>query len=177
MRDPPVVLASANSSTVARESAVADGFRLVDLRRVPPDPWDLRHERIVATGVVRTIKDVAAALHVVTRGGGLIAELGLDAARTAALFDDLRRLRPDFTLESDPGAEVTEADRALIRLLASGSTVTCAAKSLFISRRTAVRRLAHLRAKAEATSNQKAIVWFMDRDLVDPVTPAAEQRT
>jgi hypothetical protein len=43
-------------------------------------------------------------------------------------------------------------------------------RTLFISRRTAVRRLVRLRAKAEATSNQQTIVWFMDQDVVDPVT-------
>lgn len=164
MTELPVVLGSAVSTAAARRGSASRGHRLVALREVPDEPWDLGEAQVVAGGVLRTREDVAQAVHVVSRGGGLIAELELDPVSTALLFEDLRRLRPDLAF-SDPSAELTETERALIGLLAEGSTVTSAAKTLFISRRTADRHLAHLRTIAGVDSNQQAVLWFTSRAL------------
>jgi DNA-binding NarL/FixJ family response regulator len=126
---------------------------------VPSTPWSIEDERLVVTCVLRTTDDVARAVHVVSRGGGLIAELNLQPAHSALLFDDLLRLRTDVQLD-DPLAELTNTDRALIRLLASGTSVKAAAKALFLSRRTADRRLARLRTIAGASSTREAVLWF-----------------
>ena len=163
MTEPPVHLGSQASTRTARADAALRGYRFLDLQSVPTEPWDLGHERIVATAVLRTREDIARGLHVVSRGGGLIAELELDRTSSALLLDDLRRLRPDLAL-SDPLAQVTDTERALIGLLAEGATVTAAAGKLFISRRTADRLLARLRRIAGVDSNQQAILWFTSRE-------------
>ena len=162
MRELPVVLGSAVSTAAARRESASRGHRLVGLREVPDEPWDLGAGQVVAGGVLRTREDVARAVHVVSRGGGLIAELELDPVSTALLVDDLRRVRPDLAF-AEPSAELTETERALIGLLAEGATVTSAAKALYISRRTADRHLARLRTIAGADSNHQAVLWFTSR--------------
>jgi DNA-binding CsgD family transcriptional regulator len=161
------VLGSFATASTGRERALADGYRLVEVADVPPAPWNLERERIVATGVLRSRADAVRALYLVSRGCGLVVELALDPSDAALLLDDLHRLRPDLPV-ADPLAELTEIDRDLIRLLASGASVTSAAGRLFISRRTADRRLARLRAVAGASSNPEAVAWFASRGIGDP---------
>ena len=122
----------------------------------PPDP-----ARLVCVGRVKTSRDAKAALLAVLGGAGIVAVLPDDTALSASFFEDLRRLG-QVEVAEEPGQtqldRLDEQQRRLLNLLAEGFSVAAAARRLYLSRRTADRRLAAARAALGVRSNAEAVV-------------------
>jgi DNA-binding NarL/FixJ family response regulator len=127
-----------------------------ELEAGAPDPAG-----VVCVGRVETPRDAEAALVAVLGGAGIVAVLPNDAALSASFFEDLRRLGQVAVAEEPRQARLERLDeeqRRLLDLLADGSSLAAAARRLYLSRRTADRRLAAARAVLGARSNAEAVV-------------------
>jgi DNA-binding NarL/FixJ family response regulator len=112
-------------------------------------------------GRVETQRDATAALLAALGGAGVVAVLPSDAALSASFFEDLRRLgRVELADEPAPSRleRLDEDQRGLLDLLGKGFSVSAAARELYISRRTADRRLAAARETLDVRSNAEAVV-------------------
>jgi hypothetical protein len=122
-----------------------------------PDPVEL-----VCVGHIKTRRDAEAALLAVLGGAGIVAVLPDDATLSASFFDDLRRLGwVDVAEEAFPTPleRLDEEQRRLLDLLADGFSVTAASRRVYLSRRTADRRLAAARAALGVRSNAEAVLF------------------
>jgi DNA-binding NarL/FixJ family response regulator len=153
-REPRLIVAS---SAAALEACVARLERAgVAVRR----RWEAGD--VVCAGSVRTRADAEAALLAALRGAGIVALLPEDPTLSASFFEDLRRLGPvDVAGEPDvdPLERLAPEQRRLLELLAEGLSVAAAARRLYVSRRTAVRRLASARAVLGVRSTAEAVVF------------------
>jgi DNA-binding CsgD family transcriptional regulator len=116
---------------------------------------------LVCAGQVDTVRDAEAALLAALGGAGIVAVLPDDDALSASFFEDLRRLGDVEVADEPPHnplERLDEEQRRLLDLLAKGLSVTAASRRLFLSRRTADRRLARARAMLGVRSNAEAIV-------------------
>jgi DNA-binding CsgD family transcriptional regulator len=116
---------------------------------------------LVCAGQVDTVRDAEAALLAALGGAGIVAVLPDDDALSASFFEDLRRLGDVEVADESPQnplERLDEEQRRLLDLLAKGLSVTAASRRLFLSRRTADRRLAQARAMLGVRSNAEAIV-------------------
>ena len=116
---------------------------------------------LVCVGRVETPRDAKAALLAVLGGAGIVAVLPDDVALSASFFEDLRRLGQVDVAEEPPQTRLERLDdeqRRLLDLLAEGSSIAIAARRLYLSRRTADRRLAAARAALGVRSNAEAVV-------------------
>jgi DNA-binding CsgD family transcriptional regulator len=116
---------------------------------------------LVCVGRVKTTRDAKAALLAVLGGAGIVAVLPDDAALSASFFEDLRHLG-QVDVAGEPRQtqleRLDEEQRRLLNLLAEGFSVTAASRRLYLSRRTADRRLAAARAALGVRSNAEAVV-------------------
>jgi DNA-binding NarL/FixJ family response regulator len=115
----------------------------------------------VRAGPVQTRADAEAALLAALRGPGIVALLPEDPVLSASFFEDLRRLGPiDVAGDpvDDPFERLEPEQRRLLELLAEGLSLAAAARRLYLSRRTADRRLASARALLGVRSNAEAVV-------------------
>lgn len=117
-------------------------------------------ERVVCTGTVETAEDAAAALLAAVGGAGLVVAGRAERDVLVRLCDDLRHLGPlDHRTASTPRApRLTADERALVDLLLEGRTLGEAAGRLHLSRRTADRRMASVRAKLGVETTAEALV-------------------
>lgn len=116
---------------------------------------------LVCAGQVDTVRDAEAALLAALGGAGIVAVLPDDDALSASFFEDLRRLGDVEVADESPQnplERLDEEQRRLLDLLAKGLSVTAASRRLFLSRRTADRRLAQARAMLGVRSNAEAII-------------------
>jgi DNA-binding NarL/FixJ family response regulator len=98
-------------------------------------------------GVVADETDAVAAVLAAIAGYGLIVELRVDGAVRDRLLDDLRHAGPlEVRSVAATPPELDDESHALLRSIAAGETLGDAARRLGISRRTADRRLATIRA-------------------------------
>jgi DNA-binding CsgD family transcriptional regulator len=126
---------------------------------------------LVCAGHVDTARDAEAALLAVLGGAGIVAVLPDDDVLSASFFEDLRRLGGVEVADESPQnplERLDEEQRRLLDLLANGLSVTAASRRLFLSRRTADRRLARARAMLGVRSNAEAVVvasWAAERTV------------
>jgi DNA-binding NarL/FixJ family response regulator len=116
---------------------------------------------VVCVGRVSTPADVQEALLAAVGGAGMVALLPTDPALSAAFFEDLRHLGSVEVVEEHDQSSLGQLDeeqRRLLELLAGGASATSAARTLFLSRRTVVRRLAAARATLAVRSNAEAVL-------------------
>lgn len=125
---------------------------------LPARPWDLSARRWVCTGVIDAPAVAESALTALTRGVGLAIVVDLAGASRHRFLEDLEKLGPSRPPPSPTG--LTSTQEQLLRLLAGGSTVTDAAATLSLSRRTASRHLAEARLiLGVASTNQAVVLW------------------
>jgi DNA-binding CsgD family transcriptional regulator len=121
-----------------------------------------------AGGLVLSLKvsdadEAAVALFTAIEGVGLLVDARAERPVVDRLCDDLRRLGHLEHRVGSSGPFLTEEERALLDLLAGGSTLGAAANALHLSRRSADRRLAAARAKLGAESTGQAIASYRRR--------------
>jgi DNA-binding CsgD family transcriptional regulator len=149
------VLADVGAVAEVLEAMEEAGVSIVRGWRLPDEPWDLTRRRIACTGRVATHADLEDALVAAARGASLVVESPVPAALFAPLAEDLRRLGVVEHRRSD-GLDAEQ--RRILTLLGQGLSVGEAATQLFISRRTADRRLAAARAALGVRTNNEAVV-------------------
>jgi DNA-binding CsgD family transcriptional regulator len=127
--------------------------------------WETRTPPVLAglvcVGRIETARDAEAALLAVLGGAEIVAALPDDAALSASFFEDLRRIgQVDVADEPRPTPleRLDEEQRRLLDLLAEGFSVAAASRRVYLSRRTADRRLASARAVLGVRSNAEAVV-------------------
>jgi DNA-binding NarL/FixJ family response regulator len=133
---------------------------------LPGRPWDASRARLVCLGALRTRADAEAALLAAARGAGVVALTEAPRALVERFYEDLRRfgaveLRGDAA--PDPIDLLAADERRLLELLADGLTVRDAARALFLSRRTADRRLARARETLGARTTAEAVTEYVSR--------------
>jgi DNA-binding NarL/FixJ family response regulator len=122
---------------------------------VPP-----RSAKVVCTGVVSSEEDAARALLAAVAGAGLAVSAQAPREVIDRLCDDLRRFgRVDHRVHQQERASVlTREEEGLVRLMLDGFSLGDAARRLHLSRRTADRRMASIRAKLGASSSAEALL-------------------
>jgi DNA-binding NarL/FixJ family response regulator len=149
----PLVVVEASDAAVAaaRREVAAAGWRVVDGWR--------NDASVVCAGAVVDEVSAAEALLAAVAGAGLVVEARAPREILDRLVDDLRRLgRVDHRTTEPETPLLTREERALVALLAGGATVGEAARQLHVSRRTADRRLAAVRAKLGVATTAEAVV-------------------
>jgi len=149
-----VVVTSERAFADARRQAERAGLSVVD---------DWRQEAgVVSAGAVRDEADAAAALLSAVWGAGLIVHATASPDVTERLVEDLRRLGPvDYRADEPARPDLRHDERALLELLAQGSSLGEAARRLHLSRRTADRRLASARQTLGVETTTEAVVAFL----------------
>ena len=144
---------------------VAHGFVL------PPSPWDLAPARRACTG---TIGDTAAARQAVVaaaRGCALAVACNPAGDLRERLIADLQRIgaigaagaiAAVASLQSAGTTNLTDDQREILSLLSSGVSVPKAAERLFLSLRTAERRLAGARRALGVRSTAEAVLRYLE---------------
>lgn len=142
----------------AHVERLAAGRRVVEGFALSAEPWDQRSGRLTLVGSVTSEAELTAAVLGSTRGADIVVGCADDGLR-ARLLDDLARLGPVELVElgDDPLDALDEDQRALLAALADGSSISAAADSLFLSTRTAERRLAAARAALGVRTTAEAI--------------------
>ena len=137
---------------------VRRGFELAE-----PE-WDVTRRRAVCAGAVREPADAAAALIAAARGAGLAVVLAAEPAVADRFLEDLRHLGPVRfgPAEAAPGLEPEQA--RLLGLLAEGLSLAEAATRLYVSRRTAERRLAAARRTLGVATTAEALLALRRRE-------------
>lgn len=144
------------------DPVVADGWTVRDGFDLPTTPWDLSRRRWVCRGEVADHDLAAAATSALARGVGLVIAVGLAG-------DDRRRFEEDLirtgqlVLDDDPTNGLGPDHTALLDGLAEGLSVTAAAARAHVSRRTANRRLAEVRARLGVGSTAEAVTRWSGR--------------
>jgi DNA-binding NarL/FixJ family response regulator len=156
MTQPRFVLAEECAAAAEAIAAMdAAGFAVVRGWRLPDEPWDLHRRRVVCAGRILDPADVQRAMIAAVRGASLVVEGPIAADLTAPLVEDLQRLG---VVEYASSGGLDAQQRQLLALLADGFSVREAAVQLFISRRTADRRLAAARAALGVRTTTEAVV-------------------
>ena len=162
MNRPLVVLALDGDPNPAVRKATADGWRPQRSLDVPEGPWDLGAARHLAVGSIEHADAAAAALLLAVRGAGLVVFLDPEAPWAGGFLADLDRIAapaPD-TADSRTAMPLTDEQCALLDLLAAGASIASAAASLYVSLRTANRRIADARKALGAASTSEAVVAY-----------------
>jgi DNA-binding CsgD family transcriptional regulator len=135
-----------------------DGWIIEAGFELPRTPWDLTDRRWVRWGTVSTEEQIAPAVMAAARGVGVVAGCA-DRAVMEQLCDDLSRIGRLERLElgPDPLDQLDDEQRALLGSLASGASIGEAADALFLSTRTAERRLAAARRTLGVRTTAEAI--------------------
>lgn len=152
--DPSLVATSARR---LRESGhrVQDGFAL------PAEPFDLSDERLLCAGVIEGGAIAADAVLSGVRGCGLLIAMQRDVDGDVAVgfLRDLSKLGPVTVrrVVAEKGPSLTADQREVLTALAAGSTIPEAARELFISVRTAERRVAEARRALDVRTTAEAV--------------------
>lgn len=132
----------------------AAGWLVLPLDPERADPHD---PRTLLVGTVDGPERAAAALRAVASGTSVAIHVVLGGAARHRFLEDLSRLGAQPLTESPTPRGPTDAQRALLDLLAEGATVSAAAEALHLSRRTAYRMLDAARALLGVETNAEAI--------------------
>ena len=142
--------------------------------------------RVVLAGDLAGEADARAALLAAVRGAGLAVRLDRGQPWASAFLADLARLdaapdphstadhphpaapagladpaRPTGTRAPAPVGPLTPEQRQLLDLLAAGASIAQAARALFLSLRTANRRVATARDALGVTSTREAVLAYV----------------
>jgi DNA-binding CsgD family transcriptional regulator len=118
-------------------------------------------QRVVFAGDVSGAEDAAAALVAAARGAGVVVELRAEPAVTEGFLEDLRHLGPVEHRRANapiPATLLSPEQSRLLTLLADGRSIPEAASELYISRRTAERRLATARRMLGVRRTSEAVL-------------------
>jgi DNA-binding NarL/FixJ family response regulator len=154
MRAPLVVVEGVDAAYEgARAELESEGWRIAF-------GWGARGYRVVCCGPVATDEDAAAAVLAAVEGSGVLALARARRELIDRLLDDLRRLGAveHRTADRAVGPPLDQTQRRLLELLAEGLPLGTAAQTLHISRRTADRRLAAIRAAYGVTTTAEALI-------------------
>lgn len=144
------------------DAVVPDGWTIREGFDLPPTPWDLGKRQWVCRGEVADHDRAAAAISALVRGVGLVIAVGL-------VGDDRRRFEEDLArtgtvvVDVDPASGLGVEHIELLEGLAAGLSVTAAAAQAHVSRRTANRRLAEVRARLGVGSTAEAVTCWSAR--------------
>lgn len=147
----PLVLLDDPATVAATARRLRDsGHRVQDGFALPPDPFELTDERLMCAAPVVDHPTAAAAILAGVRGCGLLVAVDAAAEVAGPFLRDLAKLGPvtrraAVAPTSGGGASLTADQRELLGALATGSTIPEAARALFISVRTAERRVGEAR--------------------------------
>jgi len=161
MRPRPRIVVTIDAARIAALARpLADnGMHLHDGWDLPDDPWDLRPSGVAAFGAVAE-SDAAHVVRAASRCAVVVAALPADAPWALSILADLHRLGPvqvDRPAERPDALPLTGEQLELLALVAQGATSTEAAAQLYLSQRTAERRLASIRAALGVRSTAEAI--------------------
>lgn len=134
---------------------------------LPDDPWDLRPDRWLCSGTVTTLGDAELVLACLRRTSGAILAVDLLGDEASDLLADLHRvadLRAEATATATASLPLSAEQRELLTLVAHGASVPEAAASLFLSPRTAERRLAAARTSLGVRSTAQAIARLLEAE-------------
>lgn len=144
-----------------------EGWKVRSGFELPAEPWDLRPGRHLAAGEVSDLASARAAIACLRRSAGLVVTVALPAEEADTFLADLHRLgevRTEPSRRSRPSLPLNDDQRSLLHLVAHGSTVPEAAATLFLSPRTAERRLATARKALGVRSTAQAIALLLDEE-------------
>lgn len=137
-----------------RAQVFAEAMRAVgrdgEDRGAHPEPW---------IGVVDGEDDLGAAVSAALAGSPVLAVVPGGGLLADRLFDDLRRIGDAELDPPDPVVLSAEGER-LLELLAAGATVSGAAATLHLSRRTATRRLTSICRRYGVSSVAEAVLRY-----------------
>ena len=157
---PRIVLAGDADLRAAAARLAKQGWRPHAGFAVPETPWDLARSKIAVVGPIRSAQDAAAALLVAVRGGALAVTVDDDAPWAAAFRADLARLG-ERDAPDGPATGLNEEQQQILELLADGMSIPQASRALYLSLRTANRRLAQARSVLGAANTSEAVVAYM----------------
>lgn len=163
MSSPPWHVADRGPWPESLTGALArEGWRVEPGLALPNDPWNLTDRRWVRVAHLESDEDVADAVEAAVRGVGLVVACA-DGDRRARLVDDLARLGPVDVVERgpDPFAALDDDQRALLAALADGSSLAGAAATIFMSQRTAERRVAAARKALGVRTTAEAVALYV----------------
>ncbi len=120
----------------------------IPLAAVPDEPFDLDGRVVLA--VIHDRGTMSAALDALQRGAILKLRVELSESETNEFLDQLRRIA--VVTEPVATGQVTTDQLALLTELRNGSSIHAAGHAVGMSRRTATRRVAELRAVFGARS-------------------------
>lgn len=152
-----IVLETAGELATAADALERAGHRTVRTWRLPATPWDLTDAGWFCCATVRTEDEATSALLAAIRGCGVVAavdptsELGEDFVADLERVGGVQR-RPPTVAPTLPAEE-----RRLLGLLAGGRSIPEAAGLLFISVRTAERRVASARRTLGVATTAEAV--------------------
>lgn len=171
---PQYVLPSAAAAAAVLRRLTRAGWRPRDGFALPERDWDLTGRRLVLHGRVADLDTVRLVVLAAARGAGVVAIIDPAGALGRDLVADLGRLgpvqvdlvpRPDAEPDTgDPLAVLSPEQRALLRRLADGQTITAAATAEFLSLRTANRLIARARATLGVRTTREAVLVYLRRE-------------
>jgi len=165
MRDCTPATVTAEADVVARAEAAlrAAGWTVVPSFELADAPFDLSNRRIACSAYVGAIDDVASAVLAAVRGAAVVARCD-EPELAEMLADDLARVttvdRSFMDAERAPAGPLDPEQRRVLELLARGATIGEVAAELYLSTRTAERRLAAARRALGVRTTAEALREF-----------------
>lgn len=160
---PPVWVVAPGELVPTDHALLPDGWTARDGFGLPASPWDLSARRWVCIGEVADSDGARAAIEALTRGVAVSIAVGLTGDDRRRFEEDLARTGSLSTDRSGDANGLTPEHIALLDGLAAGLSVTAAAASANLSRRTANRRLTEARARLGVGSTAEAVTRWGDR--------------
>ncbi len=172
MTIPRLVLETAAELAGAVQELRAGGWRVRAGFALPDEPWELTGTGLVLAGEVTGSAQAEAALLAAVRGAGLAVRVDRGEPWAGTFLADLARLTaPDAPDAADapgsppagplPEGPLTPEQRQILDLLAEGASIAQAARRLFLSLRTANRRVAAAREALGVTSTREAVLAYV----------------
>jgi DNA-binding CsgD family transcriptional regulator len=129
-----------------------DDFDLAD------GAWDVSGQKILCTGCVAGLDDVAPVVGAAARGAAVVVWSEPSCPAYASLVTDLSKIGQLRVLHGEAGGEaLPEEERQLLMLLAEGLTVREAAQRCSLSVRSAERRLSSARRRLGVGTTTEAV--------------------
>jgi DNA-binding CsgD family transcriptional regulator len=160
MSPPRKVLGTAAELAAAVAELRLEGWRVHPGFALPDEPWELAGSRLVLVGELDSEADARAALLGAVRGAGLAVQLDRGRPWAATFLADLDRLDNPAPLPGPPDP-LTAEQRQILDLLAGGASIAQAARRLYVSLRTANRRVAAARAALGVATTKEAVLAYV----------------
>lgn len=161
---PLVIVEGVGPAEVAEEFR-GQGWRMVGGWDPGGSEWDVSSMRLLCWGVICQSEDAAAAIMAAVRGTGIVASLEVESSVCNRFLEDLHHLGPvDHRKGREPQTLTLEVDQiGLLNLLTDGLSLPDAARRLYLSPRTAERRLAAARRALGVSTTAEALVDYARR--------------